>query len=349
MHSFDRSPPGPRWHLPDQFLALSREQRADVLGAHAANTGRSAQVLEKDVWVCWALDALFTMPDAFPMAFKGGTSLSKVYNAIDRFSEDVDVTLDYRQLDDSVDPFAESTSRHQQDALTDRLRQRVAVRVAEVITPHLRARLANELGLGPDAVSFDHENIWVHYPSALEGRDEYVRDAVKLEFGGRNCIDPNERHTVTPYLAVLPTMVFPSATVTVLAPERTFWEKATLIHAELSRDEFRSGVQRLSRHWYDLDRMAQGEIGQRAGNDRSLLRDVVKVKKVFYRSRQANYDLCASGGLRLVPTTTAIAKSLQDDYEQMVGAGMFYGDSPVFSVILERLEDLAKRINSVTL
>ena len=332
--------------MPDQFLTLSPEQRTDVLVAHAASTGRSAQILEKDVWVCWALDELFTMPGAFPMAFKGGTSLSKVHEAIDRFSEDVDVTLDYRHLDGSIDPFAASTSRKQQGSLSDRLRERVAEHIAEVVAPHLRARLASEFGLGPEAISADRENVWVHYPSALEERDEYVKDAVKLEFGGRNSIDPNERHTVVPYLAVLSTMEFPSAAVTVLAPEMTFWEKATLIHAELNRSEFRSGSQRLSRHWYDLDQLAQRDIGRRALRDHSLLEDVVKVKKVFYRSGQANYDLCATGGLLLVPSDKEVEKSLQDDYDQMVSAGMFHGDPPKFSEILERLADLASRINN---
>jgi len=206
--------------------------------------------------------------------------------------------------------------------------------------------MASELGLGPEAISADRENVWVHYPSALEERDEYVKDAVMLEFGGRNSIDPNERHTVVPYLAVLSTMEFPSAAVTVLAPERTFWEKATLIHAELNRSEFRSGSQRLSRHWYDLDQLAQRDIGQRALRDHSLLEDVVKVKKVFYRSGHANDDLCATGGLLLVPTDREVEKSLQDDYDQMVSAGMFHGDPPKFSEILERLADLASRINN---
>ncbi len=101
--------------MPDPFLVLGTSDRADVLLTHSARIGRSAQILEKDVWVCWVLDALFTMPGALPMAFKGGTSLSKVYDAIDRFSEDVDITIDYRHLDNSVDLFDASMSRNRQD------------------------------------------------------------------------------------------------------------------------------------------------------------------------------------------------------------------------------------------
>jgi hypothetical protein len=329
-----------------QFLALGSQDRLDVYTTHAVRTGRSAQVLEKDVWVCWVLDALFTMPEAMPMAFKGGTSLSKIYDVINRFSEDVDVTIDYRYLDNSVDPFADSMGRKQQDELTKRLRARVAEHIALVVAPYMRERLATEFGLDPDAVRIDSENVWVAYPSALKERDEYVNDAVKLEFGGRNAIDPNERHRVTPYLAAaFPHLAFPAAEVTVLAPERTFWEKATLIHAELSRREFHFGVERLSRHWYDLDRLAEGEIGRRALANHLLLEDVVKVKKVFYRSAQADYDLCATGGLRLVSTDGDVVAHLQRDYDAMARAGMFYGDAPSFSEILDRLEDLVRRIN----
>ena len=332
--------------MSSQFLALSLEDRSDILLAHAANSGRSAQILEKDVWVCWVLDALFTMPGALSMAFKGGTSLSKVYNAIDRFSEDVDITLDYRQLDDSVDPFAESTSRKQQDHLSKHLRELVAVHITEKIAPYFIARLASEFGFESEAVRADDENVWINYPSALRDNDEYVKEVVKLEFGGRNSIEPSDRHTIAPYLAELPTIVVPSATVTVLAAERTFWEKATLIHTELKRGEFRSGAERLSRHWYDLDRLARTDIGQRALADYPLLRDVVKVKKVFYRSGHANYDHCVSGKLRLVPTDEAVVKHLQDDYAEMVSAKMFYEDPPPFSEILEHLEILADHINT---
>lgn len=224
----------------------------------------------------------------------------------------------------------------------------MAVHIEEVVVPHLRTRLAEEFGLDPEVVSYDHENVWVDYPSALEERDEYVNDKVKLEFGGRNSIDPNERHKVSPYLSALKTMTFPTAMVTVLAAERTFWEKATLIHSELSRIEFRSGVERLSRHWYDLDQLAQRDIGKRALGDRALLQDVVRVKKVFYRSSQANYDLCVAGELRLVPTDAVVAKSLSQDYDEMVKAGMFYGEPPNFTEILERLKAIESLVNATS-
>ena len=99
--------------MAEPFLSLDARERADILRTLAANSGRSAVILEKDIWVCWVLQALFSMPDPHPMAFKGGTSLSKVYGIIDRFSEDVDVTLDYRAFNDRFDPFADDASRNQ--------------------------------------------------------------------------------------------------------------------------------------------------------------------------------------------------------------------------------------------
>ena len=112
--------------MAEAFLSLDARERADILRTVAARSGRAAIILEKDIWVCWVLQALFSMPDPHPMAFKGGTSLSKVYRVIDRFSEDVDVTLDYRAFDDDFDPFAEGASRNQIRLFSERLKDRVA-------------------------------------------------------------------------------------------------------------------------------------------------------------------------------------------------------------------------------
>jgi predicted nucleotidyltransferase component of viral defense system len=307
--------------------------------------GRSARILEKDVWVCWALNEVFSMPAHLPMAFKGGTSLSKVFDVINRFSEDVDVTIDYRALDDSIDPFSLSTSRKQQDALVERLEAGVVEHIREVLGPHLRDRLAKEFGSESYEVEVRGQDLWIRYESALTDHDDYVQDAVKLEFGGRNLIVPSATHIVQSYMAPFGSLTFPQASVTVLAPERTFWEKATLIHAELSRASLRSGAERLSRHWYDLYRLAQNEIGNRALEDLSLLRDVVKTKKIFYRSAQAHYDDCLNGGIRLIPMDDEAASYLGDDFQRMVDAQMFYENHPQFTEILDVLSALASKIN----
>jgi hypothetical protein len=189
----------------------------------ATQLGQQATVLEKDIWVCWALQALFSMPDAHPMAFKGGTSLSKIYGVINRFSEDVDVTLDYRAFDDEFDPFAEGVSNTAIKKFSKRLKGYVHKYASDVVTPYIDAQLKTlprpeEYGI---EVSDDGEKIWVQYPSAIEGGDDYLKSSILIELGGRNVIDPNERHTVKPDISALVTdLDLPSGEVVVLSPVR---------------------------------------------------------------------------------------------------------------------------------
>ena len=80
------------------WFDLSRADRVDALEVAAARSGLPAHLLEKDIWVVWTLAAIYNAPSATPLTFKGGTSLSKVYQVIDRFSEDIDLTYDIREL-----------------------------------------------------------------------------------------------------------------------------------------------------------------------------------------------------------------------------------------------------------
>lgn len=240
--------------MPESFLHLNAQEQSQIYRALAPQLARTPVVLEKDVWVCWVLQTLFTMPDRLPMAFKGGTSLSKVFGAIARFSEDVDITLDYRGLDGSFDPFAEGVSRNRLKKFSEDLKSFVRGHAHGVVAPHFQRMLADEFDA--DAfqleVSDDGEQMRVHYPSVLEAPGDYVGNSVLIEFGGRNITEPNEEREVRPDIAEhVAELDFPRSTVSVLSPARTFWEKATLMHVECQRDEFRTGAERLSRHWYD--------------------------------------------------------------------------------------------------
>lgn len=309
---------------------------------------RTEVVLEKDVWVCWVLQALFTMPGRLPMAFKGGTSLSKVYRAIDRFSEDVDITIDFRSLDRSIDPFAKEISKTQVKRFAENLKKLVRQHIREVVVPHLEVRLRGEVTSDRSRVEIvgdDDQSARLHYPSALESGYGYVSNSVLIEFGGRNVTEPSEEHEVKPEIAdELRDLAFPQAIVTVLSAKRTFWEKATLIHVACNQGYRPSRVDRYSRHWYDLDRLSRVELGKQALSDRDLLADVVRQKKAFFIERDANYDACLTRGLRLVPDP-ASAEALRKDYDAMIDAGMFLGDPPPFDEILKRLGELERRIN----
>jgi hypothetical protein len=338
--------------LPNEsFLGLPPEERADILKASEAQCGLIPHILEKDVWVCWSLDTLFKMPNSNPMAFKGGTSLSKVYNAISRFSEDVDVTIDYRSLDPSFDPFQKNPpkSRNGIQTFSNGLKQKVAYHIENAIAPHFRQALDVQLGTGLGSITIegkDRDSILIHYPTALETGPTYLGTSVKVEFGGRNSIDPREIHSIEPYISrVVPGLDLPRASVHVLSAARTFWEKATLIHVECGLAQFRSNVDRLSRHWYDIDQLANHEVGLAAMSDKDLLQDVVKLKKVFYNSGHARYDDCLSGNLRLIPDD-ASRDELRADYEKMIESQMFTGEPPEFVDIMHRLTSLESRLNS---
>lgn len=269
--------------MPD-FLHLTTNERKDILQTAATQLGQQATVLEKDVWVCWALQALFSLPDAHPMAFKGGTSLSKVYKVINRFSEDVDVTIDYQAFKEDFDPFAENVSKTAIRKYSVRLKEHVNQYANNIVIPHIKSRLQqlpNPEDYGIE-ISDDGEKIWIQYPSAIENNDEYLKSSILVELGGRNVTAPSEQHTITADIASLVTNLdLPQAEVTVLSPERTFWEKATLIHVECNRNRFKENSDRLSRHWYDMVMLGKHTIGSTAINNRGLFEDVVRHKKVF--------------------------------------------------------------------
>lgn len=334
--------------MPEQFLHLPAANRRNILQTAATQLGQQAKILEKDVWLCWTLQALFSMPDAHPMAFKGGTSLSKIHGAINRFSEDVDVTLDYRAFDDDCDPFAADVSNTAVKKFASRLKSYVQQYVNNVVAPFI----AEQLRMLPDPeeytleISHDGEKIRVLYPSAVEGDDNYLESSILIELGGRNVIDPNERHIVTPAIASLVTRLdMPSGEVVVLSPERTFWEKATLIHVECHRKAFRSDAHRLSRHWYDLAVLAGQPFGRTALKNRALFEDVVRHKQVFFNTSYANYEACLKNELCLIPDGDAIA-ALRLDYEKMLSADMIYGDAPSFDEMIAAVRKIERQANA---
>ena len=330
-----------------EFLRLPTGEQRDILTAMSAALGRSSQVLHKDIWVCWALRELFSLDTGVRMAFKGGTSLSKVFQVIHRFSEDVDITLDYRDLctGAKIDPLAEGTSTSAMKRFGKDLQARVQELIKEVIHPAMAASFTEvTAGAGRVELSDCGEKLWLHYPSASDSSEVYAGDWILVEFGGRNVTEPNGPHEIVPSIAErIPSLDFPVGKVIVLSPERTFWEKATMIHVECHRQRG-SNPDRISRHWYDLVMLNRGEIGEKALADWELLEDVVRYKTVFFNASYAHYDACLTKGFRLVPENTLLG-ALRRDYESMQSAGMFDVPPPAFEELLEELQALENRIN----
>ncbi|MBD1226327.1 nucleotidyl transferase AbiEii/AbiGii toxin family protein [Xenorhabdus griffiniae] len=333
--------------MTDSYFAIMPDEQQAILGYAAEQLGRSENVLEKDIWVCWVLKTLFSLTDAPPMAFKGGTSLSKVFNIINRFSEDIDITLDYRHFANGFDPFWGGHSKNKLRKLSEQLKQHVQQYANDIMVPHIRSQLNKLPSAELHSIRIDDsgEKIWMSYPSVTEEIDEYLRSEVLIELGGRNVIDPNELHVVKPYVSdLIPELEFPTGQVIVLSPERTFWEKATLIHVECRRG-LRESAARLSRHWYDLVMLARHEVGYKAMCDRTLLEDVIRHKSVFFNASYAGYEECLAGRLLLLPNSEGLS-ALKADYQNMISAEMIYGIAPSFGELIEVVKQIEYKINA---
>lgn len=332
-----------------EFLQLTESDRADILASASQALGRRAELLEKDVWVCWALESVFGIPDAKRLAFKGGTSLSKGYSAISRFSEDVDITIDWRSFGVGIDPLDPATSRSQIKKLSKILREQVDEYSRKIMLPHLEKCAEAKFGAGE--VKFevidDGEVIFISYPTAVTGYG-YVPEKVKLELGGRNKTEPSETLSLVADLAGFADgLEFPEPEVRVLSPKRTFWEKTTLIHDEALRPELPDRVKSMSRHWSDLALLADHEIGARALEDLELLADVARVKQAFYVRQWSDYESCCNGGLNLTLRDEYMAL-IESDYEEMCEAQMFWEEPLRFGEICDRLKTLEEEINSLS-
>ncbi|HZK98544.1 MAG TPA: nucleotidyl transferase AbiEii/AbiGii toxin family protein [Caulobacteraceae bacterium] len=335
--------------MADPFLSLTLEERREVLeSAQGRGLTRSAALLEKDVWVVWTLQALFAAPFADDLVFKGGTSLSKAYNIIQRFSEDVDLTYDIRKLADEQAGHPEALSEAEARSLGRRIRAKLLPRLLEAeIQPYLQAQIA-DAGLQA-TVERDGENLFVVYEAAAEYPD-YVSPRVKLEFGARSTGEPATRRPIACDLApAFPELEFPSATPRVMRAERTFWEKAALAHVYCLEGKLR-GATGFARHWHDLSRLDEAGVAAAAMADRALATAVADHKAKFFPAKDAHaapvdYHAAVSGHLRLVPGGEAF-DLLKADYAAMIEAGYLEGDAEAFEALMARCGDLQVRINA---
>ena len=331
------------------YFALSSKDKIDALEAAASTLGRSADLLEKDIWVVWALDVLFSSHIGDHVVFKGGTSLSKAFNAIDRFSEDVDLTYDIRQIipdliNDPDDPYP--SSRSQAKKWTETVRSRLS----DWIKAEPRAILSAKIeSVGAAAMLSDKDDeLYLEYNAVRSGTG-YVRPAVLLEFGARSTGEPAERHSITCDISdALPELGTPTAYPRVMSAERTFWEKATAIQAYCLRGTFRGG-DRYARHWYDLDCLNHVGIAPKALDDRELGEDVAKHKQHFFREKNQSgeaidYRDAVTGSLCLIPSGDAL-DALEKDYQKMREAGLLPSDAATFDELIDRLKVLQERAN----
>lgn len=335
--------------MSDKFLNLSDSERREALGVAASNSGRPAHLLEKDVWVVWCLNALFSSLLGEHLVFKGGTSLSKVYGAIRRFSEDVDLTYDIRAIAPDLVKTGESNpvpqTRSQGKKWSDQVRERLPVWVKQEALAVINQNLENDKMTAK--AEADGDKIFVRY-APLETGNGYVNPAVMLEFGARSTGEPSELHDVVCDAAqYLETLEFPTARPKTMKAERTFWEKATAIHVFCVQGKLRG--ERFARHWYDLVRLDDAGIADAALKDRKLAETVAEHKTWFFSEKDRagttiDFHKVVNGALRLVPegeTRTV----LERDYQHMVEDGLLLDEPETFGALMQRCADIESRAN----
>ena len=338
----------------DTFLTLSDQERRDVFDASAERLDTLATYIEKDFWVCRVLDALYHgRPDNHPrLLFKGGTSLSKAFSAIRRFSEDIDVVVfrDDLGFTDDRDPTREDLGRNARERLTNELKDAASHYICTDLAACL-SEIFDQCKIVEDEEDADRSTLLIQYPSLYPSEsDAYVEPRVKVEGGARSALDPHAVQTVTPYIQEeLGKVDLTIDGVLTLAPERTLLEKALILHGWYCghRDQGRlpDDRHRLSRHYYDIGMMAQTAIADRALENPALLNHVRDHTLAFFRRGWMKLEEARPGSFHLLPQD-ALATFLTRDYDAM--QGMILGESPPFEEILQAIADLEARLNALS-
>lgn len=330
---------------------LSVTEREQFFDATADETNIPFEIIEKDFWVVWVLERLFSLADLKDhITFKGGTSLSKVYGIIHRFSEDIDLSIE-KQLfgfDNNNDP-EKAISKKKQRAALDNLSTACTKYVQDKLVKALRIAISEKLEtsegwlLEIDTDDPDRQTLQFEYPSATE-KDAYIRPSVKIELGARSDHWPVSDHKIQSYakITLKEKVKEPAVWVKVLEAKRTFWEKATILHQYAHLPLEKKLPLRISRHYYDFFCLLNSDIKACAIAERALLDRVATHKSIYFASAWANYSAAQKGSLILSPPSF-LMESLEKDFSLM--KDMFFGNIPEWSMILKVIRDFEMEFN----
>lgn len=344
----------------DRLLAASANDRRDAFIAAGRRLGTAEQNVEKDFWVSWALDALFNgLPEGSPrLLFKGGTSLSKAFGLISRFSEDIDITAFRDDLGEGASIEAlESLSGKKREAKLDAIKAACQAYIAGPLQTQLSEILnqaleragiepgSGRVELDPDDQSQQSLLLW--YPRVTVAPDGYIRPAVKIESGAKSALDPHHARTIQPYVAEdVPALSLAVPNVVTVDAERTFWDKVVILHGLRrwfeNRGALRAGGQRVSRHYYDVHMLMAGGAGEAALDDPALGADCVAHARMFFNSPPLDLASAVPGRFALAPSEAMLA-DLDRDYAAM--SGMIFGTVPDFVSVVASVAALEARLN----
>ena len=336
------------------FIAMPEERRKLVYTQTGARLNLTEVAVEKDFWVCWMLGKLFRLSSwGKHMTFKGGTSLSKGWKLIERFSEDIDIVINRGALGfhGGIAPEAaagETMTRKRLDAL----RKACQRCVRDDIRPALQEAIAAEIPasltwrLLDDPADPDRQTLLFTYPTVFPAGAAYLRRAVKVEMGARSDTDPSATIAISPYINDgFPDLLLDNTVeLRAVMPKRTFWEKAMLLHEETFRPV--GGKRRkeyMARHYYDLYRLIAAGVADEALADSDLFARVAGHRSVFFRRSWVDYPTLIRGHLRVLPTDDQMA-DWRSDYNNM-RQEMFFGEAPTFETVIEKVRGFQERFN----
>lgn len=332
-----------------KLINLSEQEQREIIRRVSDSTKLPQSAIEKDLWVAAVLRALFTLPYAENLSFKGGTSLSKCWNVIERFSEDIDIAVNREYLG-----FTDPLSKTQ---IKDKLRRASCSFVRERLQFDLAKQLENE-GISPTLFSVnvnitsvtttDPEIIEIKYQS-LFPEDPYIKAKVILEVSGRSMKEPLQAIEMKSMIdEVFQDAPFAeqSFNVQAVVPQRTFIEKVCLLHEEFAKPLEDVRTERMSRHLYDLVQMMNTPIAEEALNDRQLYNSVWEHRRTFVGLKDFDYDTLAPQNIRIIPPTSVMDR-WKADYEVMQQT-MIYGDSLPFNKLMDKIRELNERVNRLS-
>jgi len=336
------------------FLSASENDRADAFLAASQRIGANVQHVEKDFWVCWTLDMLYhRLPSGGPrLLFNGGTSLSKGYGLINRFSEDIDITAfreDLKQAASAEELEALSGKKRKErlDAIRDACRTWVRGELRDGVSKRVVEFLAEEGRVELDDTDPDGQTLLVLYPSIVRADSEYVRPTVRIECGAKSALDPHGQTTVRPYIAEeVPALKILVPEITTIEPIRSFWDKAVITHGlrrwfEI-RGELRQEGQRISRHYYDLHCLLNSAVGVAALASENLAADCVRHARLFFN--RPDFDLAsAQRGSWAIEPSAGMLERLQADYAKTIP--MIFGQAPAFEEIIASMKKINDSAN----
>lgn len=324
-----------------------------TLGAQRHPYGLASNFLEKDIWVTEILRLLFDegLLGNYSTAFKGGTALSKCWNAIQRFSEDIDLSIhwaDLAEAEDEAEAWDKSNSTPSQQKKFRDKQSKLLIQWSEALVNRLNNRFA-AYGIDGLVAELDAdsrgEKINIHYPRLAKDINNYQLDYILLEFGGRNRGRPTVTKQVDAYLSEVPelsALKLPIANVQAYDPAYILWEKLTALHQFCTQTSAPNPT-RLSRHWYDVDCLLQQNFSDPIQNRQAML-DVIEMKSNRWAVTGVDYEQIAEGKLVLVPAEDRLA-AIAKDHKDAVDGGMFFYLQSDFNSIIARLKSTQNEIN----